>query len=194
MKRELMTSSSSAQAAGILYRTILRPGTVQAFYDHIKPPELSAVATRYHERISEGGAAAILEAKYADCDRIVDFARYELGHLAELSPYDDDQSPLFRAVAGSVEDFLEQLALKLSPPLAVIGTAAGDAPQPGLIAIVPPEARALIERVLAAKNLDPGWDIRSLSSDIRRIHLLCERGELPLDAIAIAGRPSGETP
>ena len=121
----------------------------------------------------------MLEAPYADPVRALAFARREFSHLAELSPYEQDDSPLYQAVGRAVKDYFEKLALKLSPPLEVIDVRAGKAPAPSRILLIPPQARSLIQHTLESGNLDKGWDIRSVSGDLRRIHLLVERGELP---------------
>jgi hypothetical protein len=51
---------------------------------------------------------------------------------------------------------------------------------------VPAQASQLAESTLADENLRGAWDVRALSRDTRRIHLLIDRGELPLEAIAFA--------
>jgi hypothetical protein len=145
---------------------------------------------RYHVHVTGQSAGAdVLEAPYADPEHAMAFASREFDHVSEHSPYEQADSPLYRAVADSVKRYLEQLALKLSPPLEVIVANAPDAPSPSRILIAPPEARELIERILASENLDRGWDIRTISGDGRRIHLLLERGDLPVEALALAAPP-----
>lgn len=201
-EHELSQTRKSSGLSGILYRSVLDTDTVHAFYRHARPADLGAVAARFHaeatgqavhasDRPGEAAPAPpdVFEAPYADPERALAFALREFAHVRTLSPYEEADSPLYQAVAGSVKRYLEQLALKLSPPLEVIAVNAPDAPAPRSVLIAPPEARPLIERTLAAENLDRGWDIRSVSGDGRRIHLLLERGELPLDAVALASVP-----
>jgi hypothetical protein len=110
----------------------------------------------------------------------------ELAHIGEMSPYDDDESPLLGAVNEEMQAYLRQLALKLSPPLEVVASAVGEAPSPGRILVIPPDAAAMVEKILAGDNLHGGWSVRPASSDSTRIHLLIERGELHVEAVACA--------
>lgn len=190
-RHDLRVRRLGDEAHGILYRTVLENDTVDAFYRHTRPPDLAALAARYHTQITEEDPHAedtrdILEAPYADPKRALAFCHREFAHLLDISPYEQSDSPLFSAVEASVRRYFEELALKLSPPLEVIASRAGDAPAASRIAVGPPEARDLIERILKSGNLDRGFSLRSVSNDARRIHLLIERGHLPVPAVAVA--------
>ena len=167
---------------GVLFRSVLREETVDAFYEHVRPPDASAVATRFLAEVLEDNDP--LEAPFADPDALVEFCMKELEHIREMSPYGDLDSPLFAAVTDGVETYLRQLALKLSPPLELIGASVGEAPAPARTMVIPLEAQAVVENILERDNLDRGWKLHALSSDTARIHLLIERGELPIEAVA----------
>jgi hypothetical protein len=92
---------------------------------------------------------------------------------------------LERIASDGLRAFLRQLSLKLSPPLEVVETLAIGTPPPSRMAVIPPEARALVEATLGEENIGGGWDIRSVSGDAHRVHLVIDRGELPLEALAV---------
>ena len=175
--------------SGILYRSVLRADTLDAFYRVVKPPDVSTVAERYLAHVVRD--VDPLEAPFADPVSLLAFCEKELEHILEMSPYEDESNPLFAAVADSVRAYLRQLALKLSPPLEVIGVATGDAPTATRILVIPPDAVAMVEHIIKSDNLDRGWHVRPMSEDGSRIHLLIERGELVVDAVA-AARPGGK--
>lgn len=179
------SSAEADRPRPILYRTILRREIARALYQHVAPPELTSVASRYHDGVHQGGGSA-LDALYADPLRALDFARRELGHVGEVSPYEQADTPLFAAVSGCVTEYLQTLALKLSPPLEINAAAADEAPRASHTVVAPPEAHGLIERILADENLDSGWMIRAHSRDTQRIHLLLERGGLPVESVVLA--------
>ena len=103
-------------------------------------------------------------------------------------PAGDGHGPaaLERFAADALRDFLRQLALKLSPPLETVETVAPSSRAPSRIAVVPPEAKPLVEATLAEEDLGGGWEVRALSGDLRRVHLVVDRGDLPLEALALA--------
>lgn len=175
-----LAGTGSAGADGVLYRRLLRPDVVEAFYRHARPADVSATAARFHAEAT--AAADPLEAPFADEDRLLAFCRRELAHVRELAPYEPARSPLADAVATGVRAYVQKLALKLSPPLEVIQSAASEAPAPRRMVIAPPEARGLIDDSLA--SLDQSWVVRSQSGDPRRIHLLVVRDGLPVEAVA----------
>lgn len=167
-------------AGGILYRRLLQPDVVQAFYRHVRPADVSAAALRFHEQAVAAGDP--LDAPFADLDRLLAFCRRELEPVRTIAPYEPDGSPLAEAVATEVREHLRRLALKLSPPLELAPAHAAEAPPPQRMVIAPPEARALVDASL--EPLDQSWRVRSHSGDPQRIHLLLERGGLPVAAVA----------
>jgi hypothetical protein len=49
-----------------------------------------------------------------------------------------------------------------------------------------------VNELLAEENVRGGWEVRGLSKDPRRIHLLIDRGGIGLDAIrALQSGPAG---
>jgi hypothetical protein len=171
--------------SGILYRSVLREDTLDEFYRFVKPPDVSTVAERFLAEVVEG--VDPLEAPFADPDLLLAFCEKELEHILAMSPYEDETNPLFAAVEDSVRSYLRQLALKLSPPLEVISIAAGDAPTAARVLVIPPDAVPMVEHIVKSDNLDRGWQVRPMSEDGSRIHLLIERGELVIEAVAAAG-------
>lgn len=175
-------------AGGILYRRLLQPDVVQAFYRHVRPADVSAAALRFHEQAVAAGDP--LDAPFADLERLLAFCRRELEPVRTIAPYEPDGSPLAEAVAAGVREHLRRLALKLSPPLELAPAHAAEAPPPQRMVIAPPEARALVDASL--EPLDQSWRVRSHSGDPQRIHLLLERGGLPV--AAVAGLEAGQGP
>ena len=177
--------------AGILFRGLLAPADAHSVYLELKPREAAPVAERWlREAIEEaswhGAPFARPEALLAFCDR-------ELAIAASMCPFrwlpaGDGHGPaaLERFAADALRDFLRQLALKLSPPLETVETVAPSSRAPSRIAVVPPEAKPLVEATLAEEDLGGGWEVRALSGDLRRVHLVVDRGDLPLEALALA--------
>lgn len=147
-----------------------------------------------------------IEAPFADPEALLVFCEKELSHAAEICPFQvastaprggpqgesgGTEPPglrrpvLERIASDGLRAFLRQLSLKLSPPLEVVETLAIGTPPPSRMAVIPPEARALVEATLGEENIGGGWDIRSLSGDTHRVHLVIDRGELPLEALAV---------
>ena len=187
-RRELLKHRGFAETEhGVLFRSVLNEETVDAFYQYIRPPDPSAVATRFLASVLEDNDP--LEAPFADPEALTTFCMNELEHIREMSPYGDPSSPLFAAVTTGIETYLRQLALKLSPPLELVGASVGEAPSPARTMIIPLEAQVVVEKILERNNLAHGWNIHALSNDMARIHLLIEQGELPLDAVACSRSP-----
>ena len=187
LARLARTGGAGPMGEGVLHRRLLQPAVVEAFYGHARPADVSATAARFHAEAT--AAADPLEAPFADEDRLLAFCRRELAHVRVLAPYEPARSPLADAVAEGVRAHLQKLALKLSPPLEVIQSAASEAPAPRRVVIAPPEARALIEDSL--ESLDQSWVVRSQSGDPQRIHLLVARGGLPVEAVAALAQDAG---
>lgn len=128
------------------------------------------------------GAVDLLDAPFADPERVLDFCRRELDVLRDTSPFDPDLPPLAEAATAAVRAHLALLARKLSPPLELVQSAVRDTPAARHVVVASVAARAVIEETLT--SLDQIWQVRALSSDPRRVHLLIERGALPLAAVA----------
>jgi hypothetical protein len=170
--------------AGLLYRGLLSPADARAVYGDVRPLDLPPLADRF---LTEALAAADWRmAPFADPQRLLPFCARELSALDKTSPFSPDGTALHAAAKKATRTFLQQLALKLSPPLALVETSAHGGRPLGQFAIVPPEAHELIERTLEDENLRGGWQVLAESRDHRRVHLLLERCELPLGALALA--------
>jgi len=176
--------------AGILFRGLLSPTDARAVYEDVKPTDVPPVADRFLRAALE--AASWVEAPFADPRRLMSFCEKELATFATRSPFVADGSALHAAASEATRTFLRQLALKLSPPLELVEPAARGVRPAMRAAIVPPDAKPLVESMLADENLRGGWEVHALSGDSRRIHLLIEKGELPLEALALAGKTQAD--
>jgi hypothetical protein len=174
---------SSAVTGGILLRGLVTSADANAIYAEIRPAELLAAAERHLRESLEKHAWQ--SAPFADPERLLAFSRREIASAAELSPFTAQGSALNQAASRATRTFLRQLALKLSPPLSVVEAVAADAGRPNRIAFVPPDAEPLVETTLESENLRGVWEIRAVSADRHRLHLLIERSGLPLDALSI---------
>ncbi|UQA59046.1 hypothetical protein [Polyangium aurulentum] len=178
-------------AASVLWAHVLGPGDVDAVYAEIRPPEVSAAADRHLRKSLEARPWRV--APFAAPDRLLAFCSRELGDLAASSPFEDGTSALARAAAEAVRGFLRRLLLKLSPPLELAGPNTFQAPPPLRVLLVPPEARRLVESTLAEGGFEGAWEVRALSGDPHRIHLVVAREGVPLEALALA-RSEGAPP
>jgi hypothetical protein len=173
---------------GILFRGVLSPGDAEGVYDELKPANVEAIAERFLREALR--REPWMAAPFTDTTALLEVAAKELARLDAICPFKPDSEVLFRCASEAARSFLQKLALKLSPPLATAEIAGLEAPRPRHIAVVPPEAEELIREILAGENLRGGWDVRALSKDARRIHLLIERGELPIEALRLGRAPS----
>jgi hypothetical protein len=169
-------------ATSVLWAHVIGPADVEAVYAEIRPPEVSSAAERHLRESLE--ARPWVVAPFAAPDRLLAFCGRELGDLAASSPFEDGTSALSRAASGAVRGFLRRLLMKLSPPLELVGPDAFGAPL--RVLLVPPEARRLVESTLAEGGFEGAWELRALSGDPHRIHLVVAREGVPLEALALA--------
>jgi hypothetical protein len=106
--------------------------------------------------------------------------------IEDVSPFEEGVSALHRAADDTTRRFLRRLFLKLSAPLEVASKYAPSAPAPQRVLFAPPEAKRLIDSVLADGGFESGWDVRGLSPDRHAVVLVVARSGLPLEAIALA--------
>jgi hypothetical protein len=173
--------SAEGSRGGVLFRGLLSPEGARDVYEEIKPVDTHAAAERFlKEALRESPWTA---APFAEIPALIAFGNKELARLEELSPFKPDSEALFRCASDATRSFLSKLALKLSPPLATIEVARGEVPRGRHIAIVPEGSEAFVNELLAEENVRGGWEVRGLSRDPRRIHLLIDRGGIGLDAI-----------
>lgn len=176
---------------GILFRGLLSPAEAGTIYAEIKPPNVQAMAERFLRDSIERECGEWTTAPFADAGALTGAAAEELKALDAICPFKPESEALFRCASEEARSFLKKLSLKLSPPLSTIEPSSAGPARSRHIAVVPPEAEELVTGILADDNLRGSWEVRSLSRDVRRIHLLIERSELPLDALRLAGpKPS----
>jgi hypothetical protein len=172
---------------GILFRGVLSPSEAGAVYEELKPPNVQAMAERFLRDAIKQGSEGWRSAPFADTAALLETASKELATLDTICPFKPESEALFKCASEAARSFLQKLALKLSPPLATSEIPAEGPARTRHIAVVPPEAEELIRSILADENLRGGWDVRGLSKDGRRIHLLIERSELAIDSIRLGG-------
>ncbi len=197
---------------GILYHVLVDPAAVTAIYRYVRPPEISALARRFHAQLSANGhqddhqtkpdtsptdpdsgpLSPILEAPFADLDQVMHFCRRELESLRVESPFDAAVPPLREAARAGTRTHLARLVRKLSLPLELTQSDTHDTPRPRHLVIAPPEAAEPIDELLAP--LDQRWQLHSDAQDPQRIHLLIVQQGLPLAAIARLGAINGRPP
>ena len=183
---ELLEELVGSARTGILFRGMLLPETVEACYEAVRPPELASQASEFLSRELQDPQVDALEAPFADPDRLLAFAQGLLRPISTTSPFAaEGVNPLKRAVDRGVQQFLTQLALKLSAPLELISTVVKGIPAAERIAIVPPEAELVVKKTLSEENLGGKWRVTASSGDPCRIHLILERGGLPLSSLAL---------
>lgn len=166
---------------GVLFRGLLSPEGARDIYEEIKPVDTHAAAERFLKEALAGSPWTA--APFAEIPALTAFCDKELARLDVLSPFKPDSEALFRCASDATRAFLSKLALKLSPPLATIEAARGEPPRGRHIAIVPEGAETFVNELFAEENVRGGWDVRGLSRDPRRIHLLIDRGGIGIDAI-----------
>lgn len=177
-------SAGGLLISSALHGTIVRPDDIDAVYDDVRPPEPRAAAERWmKESLAED---PWVEAPFGAIPPLLDFCRRELSSLQDVSPFEEGESALHRAADETTRRFLRRLFLKLSPPLEVATKYAAAAPAPQRVLFAPPEARRLVDSVLADGGFESGWDVRSLSPDRHAVVLVVARSGLPLEAIAMA--------
>jgi hypothetical protein len=182
---------SGGREVGILYRTVLDHELATAHYEHVRPGDPAAIAARYQATVI--GDRDPLEAPWADGDAVIAHCKLELAAGAAASPFSDAGSPITPRVRDALRAYLEQLALSLSPPLEVVEVAAEAAPATTSVLLVPAEAELLVRQILSASDLGGRWVLRTGSGDRSRIHLLIERDELGIEALACAREPARGT-
>jgi hypothetical protein len=187
---------------GILFRGVVAKSDALAVYEDVRPPEATAVAARLlRESIADERKARAKDgrdtdtawavAPFADPARLLAFCLRELATSGGLSPFDHPSPALSATVTEAVRALLRQLALKLSAPLAV---AAHSAPSEHTrrVAIVPPAARDLFEKMFASENVRGAWELLPDSEDPHRAHLLVVRTDLDrASLLRVAGRAEG---
>jgi hypothetical protein len=165
----------------VLFRGLLSPEGARAIYEELRPVDTLAATERFlKEALREDPWTA---APFAEIPALIAFCERELARIEDLSPFRPDSEALFRCASEATRSFLAKLALKLSPPLATAEVTRGEASRGRPIAIVPTGAEAFVNEILAEENVRGGWDVRGLSKDPRRIHLLIDRSGIGLDAI-----------
>lgn len=181
--------NAEGSRGGVLFRGLLSPEGAREVYEELKPVDTNAAAERF---LKEALAASPwTAAPFAEIPALIAFADKELARLRDLCPFRPDSEALFRCASEATRAFLSKLALKLSPPLATIELGRGEVPRGRHIAIVPTDAEAFVNELLAEENVRGGWEVRGLSKDPRRIHLLIDRGGIGLDAIRALQSPGG---
>lgn len=177
-------SAGGLLISSALHGTIVRPDDIDDVYDDVRPPEPRAAAERWlGESLEEDPWT---EAPFGAVKPLLEFCRRELASLEDVSPFEEGESALHRAADETTRRFLRRLFLKLSAPLEVAAKYTSTAPAPQRVLFAPPEARRLIDSVLADGGFEGGWDVRSLSPDRHAVVLVVARHGLPLDALALA--------
>lgn len=172
---------SGGREAGILYRTVLDRELVRAHYEHVRRGDPAEIAARYQAKVI--GDRDPLDAPWVDGDALNAHCKHE---LSAAVPFADPSSPIAPRVRAALRDYLAQLSLSLAPPLEVVEVAAEDAPATSSLLLVPAEAEVLVREILAAEAIGGHWEVRTGSGDRSRIHLLLERDELGIEALACA--------
>lgn len=183
----------SAKGGGVLFRGLLTPPQAREVFDELRPREAAPIATRWlAESLKDEAWTA---APFARAEPLRAFCEIAFRDVRTLRPFAQvpgaPETALTRSASSALREFLRQLALKLEPSLDVKETFALGSPTPTRVLVVPPEAKDLVESMLVEDDLAAGWEVRALSSDSQRIHMLVERGDLPLEALALARK---ETP
>ncbi|MEZ4296075.1 MAG: hypothetical protein R3B70_13965, partial [Polyangiaceae bacterium] len=173
---------------GILFRGVVAKADALAVYEDVRPPEVTAVAARFlrdslaaerEARARDGRdvETAWAVAPFAEPARLLELSLRELATGGGLSPFEHPSPALSASVKESVRGLLRQLALKLSPPLAV---APHGAPREHTrrIAVVPPAARELFDQLFTSENVRGTWELLDASEDPNRVHLLVVRTDL----------------
>ncbi len=177
-------SASGLLISSALHGTIVRPDDIDAVYADVRPPEPRAAAERWmRESLSE---EPWVEAPFGSVKPLLEFCHRELASLAEVSPFEEGESSLHRAADDTTRRFLRRLFLKLSAPLEIAPKYAASAPAAQRLLFAPPEARRLIDSVLADGGFEGGWDVRGLSPDRHAVVLVVARNGLPFESIAVA--------
>jgi len=177
-------SASGLLISSALHAAIVRPDDIDAVYADIRPPEPRAAAERWNrESLAEH---PWIEAPFGAVKPLLEFCRRELSSIEDVSPFEEGDSALHRAADDTTRRFLRRLFLKLSAPLEVASKYAPSAPAPQRVLFAPPEAKRLIDSVLADGGFEGGWDVRNLSPDRHAVVLVVARSGLPLEAIALA--------
>lgn len=177
-------SASGLLISSALHGTIVRPDDIDEIYADVRPPEPRAAAERWmKESLAEH---PWIEAPFGAVQPLLEFCRRELSSLEDVSPFEEGEAALHRAADDTTRRFLRRLFLKLSAPLEVASKYAPSAPAPQRVLFAPPEARKLIDSVLADGGFESGWDVRGLSPDRHAVVLVVARSGLPLEAIALA--------
>gem|GEM_PF-5063842 len=177
-------SAGGMLISSALHGSIVRPDDVDDIYDDVRPPEPRAATERWmHESLAEHPWT---DAPFGAVQPLLEFCHRELASLDDVSPFEPGESALHRAAEDAARRFLRRLFLKLSAPLEVAPKHAPAAPAPQRVLFAPPEARALVDAVLADGGFDSGWDVRGLSPDRHAIVLVVARSGLPLESIALA--------
>ncbi len=177
-------SAGGLLISSALHGTIVRPDDIDDVYADVRPPEPRAAAERWLGASLKDDPW--VEAPFGAVKPLLEFCRRELASLEDVSPFEEGESALHRAADEATRRFLRRLFLKLSAPLEVSTKYATTAPAPQRVLFAPPEARRLIDSVLADGGFESGWDVRSLSPDRHAVVLVVARHGLPLDALALA--------
>jgi hypothetical protein len=175
-------------AGGILFRGVVTKTDALAVYEDVRPPEVTAVASRLlRDSVAEEREArakdgrdpltAWAAAPFAEPARLLAFGMRELTTGGGLSPFEHAGPALAAAVSEAVRGLLRQLALKLSAPLAIAPAPTADA-HTRHVAVVPPAARDLFEQMFASENVRGTWELMPVSEDPHRVHLLVVRTDL----------------
>lgn len=170
--------------SSVLHASVVGADDVDAVYAEVRPPEPRAAAERWMKKALE--ARPWVEAPFASPNDLLSFVRQELEPLAEASPFEEGRSAIHGAASASARGFLRRLFGKLSPPLEVAAPHAEGAPPPVRMLFAPPEARALVDAVLAEEGFESAWDVRAISPDRHSIVLVVARIKVPLEALALA--------
>lgn len=185
---------------GILFRGVVAKADALAVYEDVRPPEVTAVAARLlrdtlaeerEARAKDGGDPAIAwaAAPFAEPERLLAFSLRELATGGGLSPFEHPSPALAEAVTEAVRALLRQLALKLSAPLAVAPHGASNE-HTRRVAVVPPAARDLFDRLFTSENVRGGWELLDASEDPHRVHLLVVRTDLDRASLARVSAPA----
>lgn len=182
---------ASAGGEGILFRGLLTPEEAHDVFVELRPRELLPIARRWLEESLTHGPWGT--APFAAAEPLRVFCEAAFRDDTSLRPFAHvagaPASQLERIAQGALRDLLRQLALKLTPPIEIVEAFALEAPAVSHVVVVPKDAKELVESMLASEDLVAGWEVRALSSDARRVHLVVERGNLPLRALALVESP-----
>jgi hypothetical protein len=167
-----------------LHAAVIAANEIDKVYQDIRPPEPSAAADRFlRERLD---AHPFTEAPFAAPEALLAFCHRELDSLERASPFERGTSALHRAAEEQARTFLRRLFLKLSAPLEVAPKYAPEAPAPHRVLFAPPEAKPLIDAVLAEGGFEGAWEVRPFSPDPHAVRLLVARSGLSLDSLALS--------